>query len=424
MTTANPSLSTESWPIERLMAYAQNARTHSEEQVAQIAASITAFGFNNPVLVDPTGEIIAGHGRVLALRKLHYTHVDVIVLAHLNEQQKRAFRLADNRLALNAGWDAERLRLELEALQEQEFDLQLTGFDEQVLKELVAQAARQVLLDADQAPEPQPRAVTMPGEMIRLGDHRLVCGDGTRGQDLQQVLAGQLCDLVFTDLPYNVDYEGKSAAKMKLANDHLGSGFGDFLGAACRGMLSVSQGPLYICMSSGELHRLYEAFTESGGHWSTYIMWAKNTFTLGRSDYQRQYEPVLYGWREGAPHYWCGDRNQGDVWFIDKPHRNDLHPTMKPVALIERALANSSRAGDVVLDPFAGAGSTVIACENLGRQARVIELDPHYADVIMRRWEAYTGRQAVFEADGRSFDEVAAERLEVEVVPEQTHGQS
>jgi len=163
-------------------------------------------------------------------------------------------------------------------------------------------------------------------------------------------------------------------------------------------------------MSSSELHRLFTAFTEAGGHWSTYIIWAKNSFTLGRPDYQRQYEPILYGWPEGGKHYWCGDRNQSDVWFIDKPHSNDLHPTMKPVELVERAIENSSRKGDLVLDPFAGAGSTLIACENLRRHARLMELDPGYADVIVRRWQNYTGQTASLEANDRSFDQIATER--------------
>jgi DNA modification methylase len=384
----------------------------------QIAASIAEFGFNNPVLADPEGGIIAGHGRVLAARALGLTHVPVIVLAHLTENQKRAFRLADNKLALNAGWDLEMLRLEMEALTEQDFRLELTGFDEQELEELLAGLSQKILLDPDETPEPPEKAATIPGDLWILGEHRVLCGDGTRSEDLARVLEGKSCDLVFTDLPYNVDYVGKSRSKMKLANDDLGSQFGEFLLAACRSMLDVSQGPLYICMSSGELHRLNAAFTEAGGHWSTYIIWAKNTFTLGRSDYQRQYEPILYGWREGAKHYWCGDRNQGDVWFLDKPHRNDLHPTMKPVALVERAIENSSRKHNLVLDPFAGAGTTVMACENTGRQARAIEIDPRYVDATVKRWQTYTGRCSVLAHDGRSFDAVASERLANEVVAE------
>jgi DNA modification methylase len=217
-------------------------------------------------------------------------------------------------------------------------------------------------------------------------------------------------DLIFTDLPYNVDYTGKTRDRLKLHNDDLGSGFGPFLEAACRAMLKVSGGAVYICMSSSELHHLQEAFLKAGGHWSTYVMWVKNTFTLGRSDYQRQYEPILYGWAEGQKHHWCGDRNQGDVWFVDKPSANKLHPTMKPVELIERAIRNSSSDHDLVLDPFAGSGSTVIACERTGRRARAIEIDALYVDVLIKRWQSYTGREAVREADSRSFHQVTFDR--------------
>jgi DNA modification methylase len=177
-----------------------------------------------------------------------------------------------------------------------------------------------------------------------------------------------------------------------------------------RDILAVTKGAIYICMSSSELHTLYRAFTESGGHWSTFLIWAKNTFTMGRSDYQRQYEPILYGWKEGTDHYWCGARDQGDVWFVKKPLANDLHPTMKPVELVERAIRNSSKSRDTVLDPFAGSGSTLVACEKTGRQARLIELEPKYCDVIIRRFEEFSGKRAVLESDGRGFDEIALER--------------
>lgn len=403
-------LQIESWAIERLIPYARNARTHSDAQIAQIAASIAEFGFNNPVLVDPEGGIIAGHGRVLALRQLAYRHVPVIVLSHLTPNQKRAFMLADNQLALNAGWDEQRLRLELESLVQQDFDLSLTGFEEQELQRLLAQQEQLRLTDPDDAPAPQKQAITLPGDLWHLGPHRLLCADATEPESLPRVLNGARCDLVFTDLPYNVDYTGKGPGKMKIANDNLGADFGRFLEAACHCILSVSAGPIYLCMSSSELHQLYTAFRDAGGHWSTYIIWAKNLFTLGRSDYQRQYEPILYGWREGAKHYWCGARNQGDVWFVDKPRVNDLHPTMKPVELVERAIENSSRKGDVVLDPFGGSGTTLIACERTGRQARLVEIDARYVDVTVRRWQAYTGQKAYLEPGGRSFEEVTVER--------------
>jgi DNA modification methylase len=403
-------LKIETWPIERLVPYARNARLHSEAQVAQIAASIVEFKFNNPILVGPEGGIIAGHARVLAARKLGLTEIPVIVLGHLTENQKRAFVLADNKLALNAGWDFEMLRLELEALAEQNFDLELTGFDEHELAEVLAQETPRGSFDPDSIPELESEPVCRTGDVWILGRHRILCGDGTCGEELARVLDGKPCHLVFTDPPYNVDYCGKGPDRMKIANDNLGPEFAAFLRSACDAMLAVSQGPVYICMSSSELATLQSAFRDAGGHWSTWIIWAKNTFTLGRSDYQRQYEPILYGWREGAKHYWCGDRNQSDVWLVDKPVRNDLHPTMKPVDLIGRAIRNSSRAGNVVLDPFGGAGSTLISCENLDRKARLIEIDPQYVDVSVRRWQDYTGSKAFLDQDGRSFEEIATER--------------
>jgi DNA modification methylase len=403
-------LQVERWSIERLIPYARNARTHTDEQVAQIAASIAEFGFNQPVLISPDGSIIAGHGRVLAARRLGHSHVPVIVLEHLNENQKRAFMLADNKLALNAGWDEQMLRLELEALAEQDFPMQLTGFPEEELGALLADLADDAV-DPDQVPEAKTQVTSQLGDLWELGDHRLLCGDGTDREHLDRVLGGASSDLVFSDLPYNANYSGKTPQRLTIANDNLGQEFGAFLRKACQTLLGVHAGPVYICMSSGELHRLHAAFVEAGGHWSTYVIWAKNTFTLGRSDYQRQYEPILYGWREGNKHFWCGDRNQGDVWNFDKPHCNDVHPTMKPVELIERAVSNSSRRGDVVLDPFVGSGSTVIACERTGRRARVVEIEPGYVDVVVRRWQIYSGGQARLAPEGRSFEEVAQQRL-------------
>jgi DNA modification methylase len=405
-------LKTEVRPIDTLIPYARNARTHSAAQVAQIAASIDEFGFLNPVLIDPQGGIIAGHARVLAARQLGRCEIPVIVIAGLTENQKRAFILADNQLALNASWDEEMLRLELQALAEQDFNASLTGFDDAAIEELLRGEPAE-LLNADEAPDPEPQVVSAAGDLWILGNHRLLCGDGTSQEDLTRLLQNRRCDMVFTDFPYNVNYHGKTTRQLTLRNDNLGSEFGDFLSAACEALLRVSQGAIYVCMSSSELHRLHPAFTAAGGHWSTYIMWVKHTFTLGRSDLQRQYEPILYGWREGSAHYWCGARDQGDVWFVDKPRVNDLHPTMKPVELIERALGNSSRKGQLVLDPFAGSGSTVIACEKMERHACLMEIDPRYVDVIVRRWERFTEKQAYREQDHLSFEQIAAERVAV-----------
>jgi DNA modification methylase len=248
-----------------------------------------------------------------------------------------------------------------------------------------------------------------------LGEHRLLCGDATVLTDVERVLGGQLADMAFTDPPYNVDYANSPKDKLRgkhrpILNDKLGAGFEAFLYDACANVLSVTKGAVYVCMSSSELHTLQKAFAAAGGKWSTFVIWAKNTFTLGRADYQRQYEPILYGWKDGSDHYWCGARDQGDVWFFDKPVRNDLHPTMKPVALVERAIRNSSKTRDIVLDPFGGSGSTLIACEKTGRQARLIELDPRYCDVIIRRWQEFGGGAATLGGHGGSFEEIAASR--------------
>jgi DNA modification methylase len=225
-------------------------------------------------------------------------------------------------------------------------------------------------------------------------------------------MVGEHAALTFTDLPYNVNYKQKTKAGIRIiANDNLADDFEQFVYEACLNILVATKGAIYICMSSSELHTLYRAFTRAGGHWSTFVIWMKDQFTLGRSDYQRQYEPILYGWKSGGPHHWCGARDQGDVWQVAKPRVNDLHPTMKPVELIERAICNSSEPGDIVFDPFAGSRSTLIACQRTRRRARLIELDPIYVDVIIRRWEAFTGTKAILAASGRSFAEIVDERL-------------
>jgi DNA modification methylase len=235
------------------------------------------------------------------------------------------------------------------------------------------------------------------------------------GASFERLLQGQAADMCFCDPPYNVNYAQRRGPTLvrtgKIANDNLGAGFEEFLYSACVQLLAVTRGSVYICMSSSELHTLYKAFTAAGGHWSTFLIWAKDRFTLGRSDFQRTYEPILYGWKEGNEHFWNGARNESDVWFEPKPRVNRLHPTMKPVCLIERGIRLSSRRGDLVLDPFGGSGSTLIACEKTGRRAALVELEPKYIDVTIRRWEAYTGREAQLEDGGQNLTVVAQERL-------------
>ncbi len=412
---SEPWLSThiERWPTEKLVPYARNARTHSEGQVAQIAASIVEFGFTNPILAGSDGVIVAGHGRLAAAQKLGLETVPVVVLDHLTPTQRRALIIADNRIAENAGWDDAMLRIELQSLQEDGFNLDITGFDADALAEIMAGEETTVdgNTDEDAIPELSETTISRPGDVWILGNHRLVCGDATQTSSYEQLLAGQRVQMIWSDLPYNVNYANSAKDKLRgkhrpILNDNLGEGFYDFVFDALSLMLPHCDGAVYIAMSSSELDTLQAAFRAAGGKWSTFIIWAKHTFTLGRADYQRQYEPILYGWPEGSSRHWCGDRDQGDVWNIKKPARNDLHPTMKPVELMERSIRNSSRPGDVVLDCFGGSGSTLIAAEKSGRRCFMMELEPKYCDVIVRRWQEFSGGKAISEDGQRVFDEV------------------
>ena len=420
MTTSWLADKIEQWSTAKLLPYARNARTHSDEQIAQIAASIAEFGFTNPILAGSDGVIVAGHGRLAAAQKLGMEQVPVVVLDHLRPTQRRALVIADNRIAENAGWDEAMLRVELVALQDDDFDVSLTGFDADALAELMAgedgEGAGQT--DDDAVPEVTDTPISRPGDVWLLGAHRLLCGDSTVAESYQALLGDEQVALIWQDPPYGVNYANSPKDKMRgthrpILNDNLGEGFEQFLTDALTPALARCDGAIYIAMSSSELDTLQSAFRAAGGKWSTFIIWAKNTFTLGRADYQRQYEPILYGWREGVTRHWCGDRNQGDVWQINKPHKNDLHPTMKPVELVERAIRNSSRPGDTVLDCFGGSGTTLIAAEKTGRRARLMELDPKYADVIVRRWQERTGKQATRQADGAVFDDLGKEAVAV-----------
>lgn len=321
-------------------------------------------------------------------------------------------------MAEAASWDEELLRIELVELQQADFDLALTGFDPDELAKLLdgEEADQEGLTDDDAAPEPDEQPVSKPGDLWHLDEHKVLCGDATLVADYALLLGDELVDMVFTDPPYGVNYSNSAKDKLRgkhrpILNDNLGEAFGDFLLAACREMLAVTKGALYIAMSSSELDTLQTAFRAAGGHWSTFVIWAKHTFTLGRADYQRQYEPILYGWKDGHERYWCGARDQGDVWFLKKPARNDLHPTMKPVELVERAIRNSSKTRDLVLDPFGGSGTTLIGCEKTGRRARLLELDPRYVDVICRRFQSFAGVAPKLAESGLTFSDVSISRV-------------
>jgi DNA modification methylase len=405
----------EHWLIEKLIPYARNPRTHSDAQIAQIAASIAEFGFNNPILVDTKAGIIAGHGRLLAARKLQLKEVPVIVLDHLTETQKRAYILADNQLALNAGWDQELLRVELTALQEEDFNLNIIGFDDvELARLLAAQDAAEGLTDEDAVPELAQTPASLTGDLLIIGNHRLLVGDATDSNAVARLMAGDAADLIFTDPPYNVDYEGYTEERLKIRGDRMSDAeFQQFLEAAFRSCrTAVKPGAsLYVCHSSSWQREFQNTLESAGFEVRCQIIWAKNTFAWGFGRYKFQHEPLFYAHVAGQKDLWYGDKSQSTLWQENKPTANRIHPTAKPVELIERALLNSSKEGDLVADLFGGSGSTLIACERRGRKARLIEIDPKYADCIVRRWEEYTGKQAVLDGDGRTFAEVARERI-------------
>ena len=377
--------------VEKLIPYVKNSRTHSDGQVAQIAASIKEFGWTNPILVDGENGVIAGHGRLLAARKLGQKEVPVIELAHMTESQKRAYVIADNQLAMNAGWDTTLLSLELADLKEQGFEMDVLGFDPKELDKLLEPEQVEGLTDEDAVPETPVEPKTKLGDIYQLGNHRLMCGDSTSIDAVEKLMDGQKADMVFTDPPYGVDYKGINNDDRGGLEELLRGSFGNYFatsksGAAC-----------YVFHSDKCADIFHQVFREFF-HFSSMIIWAKNSLTLSRTDYQSQHEPCLYGWMKDGSHSFYGDRKQVSVWKFDK-ERVEGHTTPKPVALIERALQNSSKGGDVVSDLFGGSGSTMIACEKLGRQARMMELDPKYCDVIVKRWEDFTGKKAVLLTD-------------------------
>ena len=384
--------------IGGLIPYALNSRTHSDAQVAQIAASIKEFGFLNPIIIDGENGIIAGHGRVLAAQKLGMTELPVVEASHLTDAQRKAYVIADNRLALNAGWDNQILTTELAALQDLDFDLDLLGFDGKELAELLKPEVVEGLIDEDEVPEPPEAPVTKPGDVWFLGNHRLMCGDSTSIDAVDTLMDGQKADMVFTDPPYGVDYEGINNDNRSGLDELLRSAFSNYLAT------SKSGAAIYVFHSDKCADIFHSVFREFF-HFSSMVIWSKNSLTLSRTDYQSQHEPCLYGWMKGGTHTFYGDRKQVSVWRFDK-ERVDGHTTPKPVALIERALSNSSKSGDMVTDLFGGSGSTLIACEKASRSCRTMELDPKYCDVIIKRWQDFTGQEAVLESTGDKYNDM------------------
>jgi DNA modification methylase len=381
--------------ISKLIPYANNARTHNAEQITQIASSIKEFGFNNPILIDKDNGIIAGHGRLEAAKKLNLKEVPTISLEHLTDSQRKAYILADNRIAINSGWDIELLSLELKDL-DADFDLEMLGFDPKELAALLNPEQIEGLTDEDAVPELPDEPTTKLGDIYQLGNHRLMCGDSTSINDVDKLMDGMLADQWVTDPPYNVNYEGSDGQKIK--NDSMSdNAFRLFLYDAFSSAFAFMKAgaSFYIWHADLEGYNFRGAIKDCGQVIRSCLIWNKPSLVMGRSDYHWKHEPCLYGWKDGASHLWATDRKQSTVIdFIGKVKKNDLHPTMKPVELIEYQVLNNTKGQDVVLDTFGGSGSTLIACEKTGRHSRLMELDPKYCDVIIKRWEDFTGKKA------------------------------
>jgi DNA modification methylase len=426
----------ETIAVDRLIPYARNSRTHSDAQVAQIAASLREYGFTNPVLIDKDGGIIAGHGRTLAALQIGLTEVPCIRLPHLSDAQKRAYIIADNKLALNAGWDESMLALELRELKEIGYNVGLTGFDDKEIDALLASLDEEPgLTDPENCPETQTAVITQPGDVWQMGNHRLMCGDSTSSDDVATLMHGRFADLVWTDPPYNVAVQGKAGSIM---NDSMsGTDFRAFM-ADVYARYNEAMRPgavIYVAHAETERVSFTEQLVAAGLKLSQTLIWVKQSATLSRNDFNWRHEPILYGWKEGAAHYFCGDFTRTTVieddidyhamkkpdliallkatqaqkpdttLYCDRPTKSELHPTMKPVALVQKMIEWSSHPGNLVLDLFGGSGTTLIASTMTARQCYMMELDPKYADVIVRRWQQFTGKTATHESTGEAFPE-------------------
>ena len=383
--------------VDKLIPYAKNARTHSDEQVAQIAGSIKEFGFNNPILVDKDNSVIAGHGRLMAARKLGMDKVPVVELDHLTESQRKAYVLADNRIALNSGWDTSMLSLELQDLKD-DIDLSLLGFDPDELDALLNPIEEtEGLTDEDAVPDVPDEPKTKLGDIYILGNHRLMCGDSTSIDSVEKLMNGQLADQLVTDPPYNIAYEGGSKKREQIKNDEMADEeFRQFLKDVYIAANAVMKAGavFYIWHADTEGYNFRGAARDMGWKVRQTLIWNKDNSAFGRSDYHWKHEPCLYGWKEGAAHLWAADRKQTTVIECKRPSKSDLHPTMKPVELMEYQILNNTKGSDIVLDLFGGSGSTMIAAEKIGRKSCLMELDPKYCDVIVKRWEDFTGKKA------------------------------
>lgn len=421
------AIKVEQRAVADLIPFARNSRTHSDEQVAQIAASIREFGWTNPILVDGANGIIAGHGRLMAARKLGMTEVPVIALDHLDDAQKRALIIADNKLALNAGWDMELLSSEIAGLGDEGFDLSLLGFNDKELAALLAEKT-DGLTDPDDIPEPPADPVSVLGDVWLLGKHRIVCGDSTDAAVVAKCLNGVAPHLMVTDPPYGVEYDASWRSKKAMPKKNDSGRWTDNDGRAKGAVLNDDRADwreawalfpgdvAYVWHGSLQTSIVVDSFAECGFKPRSLIIWAKSHFAIGRGDYHPMHEPCWYFVRDGKTGHWAGDRKQTTLWQIDKPQKSETgHSTQKPVECMKRPIENNSSPGQAVYEPFSGSGTTIIAGEMTGRSIHAIELNPAYVDVAVKRWQQFTGLEATHEATGRTFAEMAAEpRAEAE----------
>ena len=416
--------------IDELLPYVNNARTHDEMQINQIASSIKEFGFNSPIAIDNDNVILCGHGRLLGAKKLGLKEVPTVCLSHLTPQEKKAYILADNKIALNSGWDFDLLKLEFEDLKSVDFDLSLTGFSDNEINDLFNDIDKKEEKDDNFDGEPPEVAKSQLGDIWILGEHRLMCGDSTSENDVKALMQDEKADMIFTDPPYNVAIGDKNKAindnrvarglsrtnsiETNIANDKFKTDeeISEKLWLpAFTNMYQNSKDEcsIYVTMPQGGTHMMMMMMMMHKACWKVKheLIWVKNspTFSMGRLDYDYQHEPILYGWKKSHNFYGKGKYNKS-IWTIDKPKKCDLHPTMKPIELLENALLNSSVKNNIVLDLFGGSGSTLIACEQNGRKSRLMELDPKYVDIIIQRWQKLTGLEAYRLSDNVKFNDL------------------
>ena len=404
---SNNNWNIQTWSIDKLVGYARNPRIN-DHAVDQLASAIKEFGFRVPVIAKSDGTVVDGHLRLKAAKKLGMTEVPIILADDMTEAQIKAFRINVNRMAELAEWDMDLLKLEVVELKDMDYDLENLGFEDDFLNELLAPEKNEGETDPDDAPPPPVKPISKLGDLWVLGNHRLMCGDSTSIDDVKK-LCDQSVDLFLTDPPYNVAYEGGTKEKLTIQNDSMDNdSFRQFLKDAFLAANEVMKAGAvyYIWHADSEGYNFRGACQDAGWTVRQNLIWKKSSLVMGRQDYHWKHEPCLYGWKDGAGHLWAADRKQTTILEFDKPHRNGEHPTMKPVALFEYQMLNNTKGGDIVLDLFGGSGTTLIAAEKNGRISRTMELDPKYVDVIIQRWQQFTGKTATLESNGQSYEQL------------------